>query len=167
VWPDRSAQSAASSEKLTFVPGPFSLRSPQAPITFDNYPLTDHRSRFAQLSRLQRIYPRTWSNCNPPARNPFASKGTLWPTCYDSGHEAYSYSSQADPVRASRALGPRLSHREDASLQRLQPTVTTSTLPDRSVLESPPSRAFAEERSFHAARSAEAIADSMIEWSLD
>jgi hypothetical protein len=58
-------------------------------------------------------------------------------------------------------------HREDASLQRLQPTVTTSTLSDRSVLESPPSRAFAEERSFHAACPAETLADSMIEWSLD
>ncbi len=34
VPPDRSAQSAAWSEKLTLVPGPFFLRSPKAPITF-------------------------------------------------------------------------------------------------------------------------------------
>jgi len=34
VPPDRSAQSAAWSEKLTLVPGPFFLRSPKASITF-------------------------------------------------------------------------------------------------------------------------------------
>ena len=34
VPPDRSAQSAAGSEKLTLVPGPFFLRSPKASITF-------------------------------------------------------------------------------------------------------------------------------------
>jgi hypothetical protein len=44
IPPDRSAQSAARSEKLAFVSGPFSLRSPQASIIFNNYPLTDHRS---------------------------------------------------------------------------------------------------------------------------
>jgi len=49
IPPDRSARSAASSEKLTFVPGPFSLRSPPASITFDNYPLPDHRFRFATV----------------------------------------------------------------------------------------------------------------------
>lgn len=49
ILPDRSAQSAARSEKLTFVSGPFSLRSPQASIIFINYPLTDHRSRFATV----------------------------------------------------------------------------------------------------------------------
>ena len=49
ILPDRSAQSVARSEKLTFVSGPFSLRSPQAPIIFNNYPLTDHRSRFATV----------------------------------------------------------------------------------------------------------------------
>jgi hypothetical protein len=34
ILPDRSAQSAAWSEKLAFVSGPFSLRSPQALINF-------------------------------------------------------------------------------------------------------------------------------------
>jgi hypothetical protein len=37
---------------------------------------------------------------------------------------------------------------------------------DRSVLESPPSLAFAAERGFHAACPAETLADSMIEQSL-
>jgi len=49
ILPDRSAQSAAGSEKLAFVSGPFSLRSPQALINFVNYPLTDHRFRFATV----------------------------------------------------------------------------------------------------------------------
>jgi hypothetical protein len=49
ILPDRSAQSVARSEKLTFVSGPFSLRSPQAIINFVNYSLTDHRSRFATV----------------------------------------------------------------------------------------------------------------------
>jgi hypothetical protein len=49
ILPDRSAQSAARFEKLAFVSGPFSLRSPQASIIFINYPLTDHRSRFATV----------------------------------------------------------------------------------------------------------------------
>jgi hypothetical protein len=49
VPPDRSAQSAARSEKLTLVPGPFSLRSPKASITVNNYPPSDHRSRFATV----------------------------------------------------------------------------------------------------------------------
>jgi hypothetical protein len=34
VPPDRSAQSAAGSDKLTLVPGPFFLRSPRTSITF-------------------------------------------------------------------------------------------------------------------------------------
>lgn len=49
VPPDRSARSAAKSERLTFVPGPISLRSPKASITFNNYPLPDHRSEFATV----------------------------------------------------------------------------------------------------------------------
>jgi hypothetical protein len=56
------------SEKLAFVSGPFSLRSPQALINFVNYPLTDHRFRFGQFAkflnlsshkRLGMLYPST------------------------------------------------------------------------------------------------------------
>jgi hypothetical protein len=64
-----SARSAAESEKLTFVPGPFSLRSPKALITFDNYPLSDHRSRFASVHQafcsLNLLEPRPYCPESP------------------------------------------------------------------------------------------------------
>jgi len=71
ILPDRSAQSAAGSEKLAFVSGPFSLRSPQALINFVNYPLTDHRFRFATVYQLSpRSNFQSASDSSPrPGRN--------------------------------------------------------------------------------------------------
>jgi hypothetical protein len=63
-------------------------------------------------------------------------------------------------------LGSQTERWEDASSQLLQPTYHHEHPADRSVLESPPSLAFAVEWGFHAARPVETLAGSVIEFSL-